>query len=79
MIPVIMTRSTQQLLLRLPPDLMRRLEEAEKRYGRLSKQQITIEVLDSYLSFWEELEEQRLAMIEVQRAARLEQPLRKRA
>lgn len=49
--------ATEQLLLRVSPELVRRYTEAAAQYGAKSRNQVLEEVLETYLEFWIEAEE----------------------
>lgn len=58
--------ATEQLLLRVSPELVRRYTEAAARYGAKSRNQVLEEVLETYLRFWEEVEEIKREAVEQQ-------------
>ncbi len=63
---------SNQLNLRPDDKLLERLDDAISRYGRKSRNEVALEILDTYLPFWEQLEETKLAVLEQQRAGLLE-------
>ncbi len=63
-----MSEPTEQFLLRLPADLIRRLEDAARRLKRRSRNQVAAEVLEQCLPIWEQAEGAKLAALEQHRA-----------
>lgn len=49
--------ASEQLLLRVKPELVQRYTEAAAAYGAKSRNQVLEEVLETYLEFWIEAEE----------------------
>lgn len=72
MIRYYMSEQTDQFLLRLPVDLIKRLEDAARRFGRRSRNQVAAEVLDQCLSIWEQAEAAKLAVLERHRSLGLQ-------
>lgn len=63
-----MNEPTEQFLLRLSTDLIRRLETAARRFNRRSRNQVAAEVLEQCLPIWEQAEGAKLAVLEQHRA-----------
>ena len=71
--------NTEQILLRVQADIVERLDAAILSYGLRSRQQVLVEIVETYFDFWEELQEQKAATIRAQREAMRYVPERKRA
>lgn len=68
---------TVQYKVRIPEELVERLDALAEKYGRRSGNQVAAEVLEIYTSMWEEAESARMAVIEKQKT-RLTDTNRKR-
>lgn len=59
---------TQQYKLRLDEDVIARLDEFARKYGRRSGNQVAAEVIEQYLDFWEYAEAAKKVVLEDQRS-----------
>lgn len=64
-------KTTNQLLLRPSEELINRLERAAETYGYRSRNEVAVEVLETYFAFWEDFQQQKQEMIAQQRTALL--------
>lgn len=60
---------TASLLVRVPVEVIERIDALTETYGRRSRNEIAADVLETYLPFWEELERDRTASLTRQRSA----------
>lgn len=66
------SKTTSQLLLRPSEELISRLERAAEAYGYRSRNEVAVEVLETYFEFWELSQQAKQEMIEQQRAVLIE-------
>jgi metal-responsive CopG/Arc/MetJ family transcriptional regulator len=62
-----MAKDTEQLLLRPSVALVEQLDEAVEKFGKRSRNEIAVEILETYFPFWEQAEQAKLDLIEEQR------------
>jgi hypothetical protein len=62
-----MAKDTEQLLLRPSVALVEQLDEAVEKFGKRSRNEIAVEILETYFPFWEQAEQAKLNLIEEQR------------
>lgn len=65
-------KTTNQLLLRPSEELINRIERAAETYGYRSRNEVAVEVLETYFEFWELSQQAKQEMIEQQRAVLIE-------
>lgn len=68
-----MSEETEQLLLRLSSELVKKIEAAASRFGHRSRNQVAAEVLELCLPIWEKAEEAKFAVLEQYRSLNLQQ------
>lgn len=59
---------TEQYKLRITEDVIKRLDEIARRYGRRSGNQVAAEIIEQYLDFWEQAEQAKVGVLEKQRS-----------
>ncbi len=60
---------TEQVNVRLPTEIVERIDAVIATYGRRSRNQVCAEVIETYLPFWEEMERERESLLGRQQAA----------
>lgn len=63
---------TEQLLLRPSSELVERLDEAVEKFGKRSRNEVAVEILETYFPFWEQAEQGKRDLVEQQRAVLFE-------
>jgi metal-responsive CopG/Arc/MetJ family transcriptional regulator len=59
---------TEQLLLRPSSRLVEKLDEAVEKFGKRSRNEIAVDILETYFSLWAETEQFKLDLVEQQKA-----------
>ena len=62
-----MIEKTTQVNVRMPEDLVKKLEQAAQKYRRRSFNQVALEIIEDYLEFWIQAEEVKQGFIAQQR------------
>jgi len=65
-------KTTSQLLLRPSEELISRIEKAAEAYGYRSRNEVAVEVLETYFEFWELSQQAKQEVIDQQRAMMIE-------